>query len=273
MDISLNQRFIVYGDDIGNFYKIDKYKTDNYCFNRISTSDEIFNLVRFSKNSDLLASSTFSGKIFLWSINNSILHKNFATDNNLTSDIEFCEKDPIFFSCGENSLVYMWNCDRDYYIHMFKGHSKRINCINIHPSQDYFATCSYDKTIKFWDKRISKPVGNIILENLVIKSIKFTKDGNFLCFPDSSGQINFWDIRKDKNLNRISNIKKKKNISHLEFNKFGNFLFYCIQDSNIIINSYSNGKYHSIGKDIRVNNELLVLKYLNYNTLFLASYT
>lgn len=81
--------------------------------------------------------------------------KNNGGDPKISSLEVLPSQNELLASCFDGT-VRIFNCDTQKLSRRFYGHSGRVwNSISL--SDDIFASCADDKTIKLWDSRLSKP--------------------------------------------------------------------------------------------------------------------
>eukprot|EP00828_Plagiopyla_frontata_P028544 TRINITY_DN3690_c0_g1_i10.p2 TRINITY_DN3690_c0_g1~~TRINITY_DN3690_c0_g1_i10.p2 ORF type:complete len:109 (+),score=31.73 TRINITY_DN3690_c0_g1_i10:98-424(+) len=75
------------------------------------------------------------------------------------------------------------------------GHEGNINCVDSHPlDPKQFVSCSYDKTIKFWDLNQKQCVQTIAdnLEN--IWAVKYSQNGKTVGSGAENGALQIYQI-------------------------------------------------------------------------------
>lgn len=138
-----------------------------------------------------------------------VININSLKDNSLTwkkriGAINNKEEEGVikFDNNGEN-LFYLNSEDYDMIFtfntinglqNSFKGHEKRILCMDVHPSNLYLASGSKDNTIIIWDIQKHKALNVLKGHEDNVRSIAFSKDGRYLATGSDDKTIRVWDI-------------------------------------------------------------------------------
>lgn len=76
---------------------------------------------------------------------------------------------------------------------IIQGHSAAISYVALSPDGDYFATSSYDKTIKVWDIRTGT-ILRTIKQNSLIDAVCYTPDAEHIVTGGQDGIVNIWNV-------------------------------------------------------------------------------
>jgi WD40 repeat protein len=79
-------------------------------------------------------------------------------------------------------------------IRKLKGHSGKINCLEISPNGKMMASGSDDKTIIIWDLATGKVLKTLQGHTWKITSVSWSIDGNYLLSTCNDGQTKIWDL-------------------------------------------------------------------------------
>lgn len=101
-------------------------------------------------------------------------------------DLQFAPYDDnLLVTIGETGSVLSWRIpdggltgDLSVPEQEFKAHTKRVSCIEFHPScREIFATCSFDKTLIIWRTNAPDPVLQVRLDDHVPLNFSWSWDG------------------------------------------------------------------------------------------------
>ncbi|KAJ2582455.1 U3 small nucleolar RNA-associated protein, partial [Coemansia sp. RSA 1804] len=99
-----------------------------------------------------------------------------------------------------DSTVKVWDVDRGYCTHNFKGHGGIITSVKFHPSTDKLClvTASDDGVVRVWNLKTRKCEVVIEAHSSVVRSIAFSDndDGMNMITAGRDGIINVWDWRR-----------------------------------------------------------------------------
>eukprot|EP01117_Protostelium_nocturnum_P011269 TRINITY_DN4093_c0_g2_i4.p1 TRINITY_DN4093_c0_g2~~TRINITY_DN4093_c0_g2_i4.p1 ORF type:complete len:531 (-),score=175.47 TRINITY_DN4093_c0_g2_i4:719-2311(-) len=69
-------------------------------------------MMQLASNGRYLAAPTTVGKIFIWNLKSQTLTAVLKNGNSEIRDIMFHPKEPLLFSCGDESKIYVWNYEK-----------------------------------------------------------------------------------------------------------------------------------------------------------------
>uniref|UniRef100_A0A6B2L7E4 Anaphase-promoting complex subunit 4 WD40 domain-containing protein n=1 Tax=Arcella intermedia TaxID=1963864 RepID=A0A6B2L7E4_9EUKA len=61
----------------------------------------------------------------------------------------------LIYLTSQNNQIYVFDTTSGQLVNQFGGHSGQVRDMDYHPTEDIIATCSYDKTIKIWERKKS----------------------------------------------------------------------------------------------------------------------
>ena len=67
----------------------------------------------------------------------------------------------VLFSGGSDSVVNVWDIEKQYCTHCLRGSSGVVNLVTFHPDRTTLRlfTCAADCSVRIWDLKTSKSVG------------------------------------------------------------------------------------------------------------------
>ncbi|XP_038063536.1 U4/U6 small nuclear ribonucleoprotein Prp4-like [Patiria miniata] len=158
---------------------------------------------QFSPNSKLLATSSWSGLIKLWSVpelkeirtlrghNHNVGAVVFHPQATLSLDDAAC----CMASCAADGSVKLWNLQSDEPVANIEGHASRVARLAYHPSGRFLGTTCFDMSWRLWDLEAQEEILHQEGHSRAVYSIAFQGDGS-LCATggmDAFGRV--WDLR------------------------------------------------------------------------------
>ncbi|XP_068653907.1 transcriptional corepressor LEUNIG_HOMOLOG-like [Aristolochia californica] len=111
----------------------------------------------------------------------------------------FSSDGKLLASAGHDMKVTVWNMDTFDFQTSADEHSLVITDIRFKPNSTFFATSSYDTTVKIWDA--ADPIhslGKLVGHREQVTSLDFhPKKAELVCTCDSYGEIRWWNITKN----------------------------------------------------------------------------
>lgn len=128
---------------------------------------------RFHPTKDLIASCSLDSNLRIWDF--SKLKSRFSSSH---------------------GTVYMLSNDVEATI-IAETHTKGVNWVEFHPTDDLLATCSDDKLIKIWKFTTTGAYEEISLHGHTgnVSSITFTPDGKHLVSNSEDFHVRYWDLK------------------------------------------------------------------------------
>ena len=74
-----------------------------------------------------------------------------------------------------------------------RGHTTYIPSLAYSNDDRFFASSSWDNTIKLWNIQTESVISSFGIEGTVSYSLAFSPDGQFLASGDSDGALRFWN--------------------------------------------------------------------------------
>ncbi|EFA83826.1 WD40 repeat-containing protein [Heterostelium album PN500] len=105
----------------------------------------------------------------------------------------------ILISGSDDFTVIMWNPSvSKTAISRLTGHQQQINLVSFSPNGRYFASASFDKSIKLWDGQTGKFLGNFRGHVGAVYQVCWSSDSRFLVSGSKDSTLKIWDIKTKK---------------------------------------------------------------------------
>lgn len=165
--------------------------------------DRPLSFCRFSPDSQMLATASWSGLCKLWSVPDCEPIRILRGHNERVGAIVFHpqatlsleESSPCMASCAADGTVLLWSMTSDTPIANIEGHEKRVSRVEYHPSGRFLGTCCFDNSWRLWDLEQLKEVLHQEGHSREPYDLSFQTDGSLMatCGLDARGLV--WDLR------------------------------------------------------------------------------
>lgn len=156
-----------------------------------------------------------------------------------------------YVSVSYDKSIIIWNEDNKVIQKIENAHENEISYVCI-KDDNYFATCSYDKTIKFWKKNEENVFANdkniLNAHEKEIQKILFESNGNIIS-SGSDYAVKVWKLDDGNNYVNIATLKHEEEI----------YSFLIIEDKNLLISS-GVGEDETIFWDLKTYNKISEIK-------------
>ncbi|XP_019643680.1 PREDICTED: U4/U6 small nuclear ribonucleoprotein Prp4-like [Branchiostoma belcheri] len=158
---------------------------------------------KFSPNSQLLATASWSGLCKLWSVPDCKLVRTLRGHNQNVGCVVFHPQATLTLedsaccmaSCSADGAVKLWSLESDEPVANIEGHEARVARVAYHPSGRFLGTTCYDKSWRLWDLEAQEEVLHQEGHSKEVYDISFQCDGSLCatCGLDAFGRV--WDLR------------------------------------------------------------------------------
>ncbi|MBX7220183.1 MAG: WD40 repeat domain-containing protein [Blastocatellia bacterium] len=141
-----------------------------------------------------LAVGSHNGMISLWNIPKAKLVSRFQAQAETVASLTFTSNGQfLVFGGGEQTDfdVKVWNLEQNALVQRLVGHSDIVTSVGYSPHSNTVVTSSLDGSLRTWDFRTGKPVGQVSFEGWEVVSGQLQQDGKTLlasCRPASGSQ-------------------------------------------------------------------------------------
>nr|OQO17549.1 hypothetical protein B0A51_15193 [Rachicladosporium sp. CCFEE 5018] len=165
-------------------------------------------MVRFSPNSQLVASGDWSGSIKILDLPNLETQQTLRGHKSMIGGIAWHPDATVaaspstlnLASGGGEGNVNLWSLEQDTPLASLSGHAARVVRTAFHPSGRYLASASYDTTWRLWDVNTTTELLCQEGHSKEVFTVAFNDDGSLLASAglDSIGRI--WDLRSGRTI-------------------------------------------------------------------------
>ncbi|KAI5120379.1 hypothetical protein M0805_006901 [Coniferiporia weirii] len=160
-------------------------------------------IVRFSPNSQILATGSWSGGVKLWGVPSCTLSRTFQGHGDRVGGLAWHPQATLSQSENAVNLVsgagdfnlHLWSLNSDAPLATLKGHEGRVCRTAFHPSGNYVASASFDTSWRLWDVPTQKELLLQEGHSKEVYSVEFQDDGALIASGglDAIGRV--WDLR------------------------------------------------------------------------------
>ncbi|KAG8221007.1 WD40-repeat-containing domain protein [Butyriboletus roseoflavus] len=165
--------------------------------------DRPISQVRFSPNSKILATGSWSGAVRLWNVPACTPIRTLRGHADRVGGVAWHPQATLTQGEGLVNLVSgagdmsvnLWSLSSDAPLATMKGHADRICRVAFHPSGDYVASASFDTSWRLWDVATAKELLLQEGHSKEVYSVEFQDDGALVASGglDAIGRV--WDLR------------------------------------------------------------------------------
>lgn len=146
---------------------------------------------------ELIASGSEDGTIKIWDINQNKCLCSLREHTNNVWGISFSPDGQLFASGSYDKTIKIWRLDQKICIHTLKGYDDQIGAVTFNPEGSLLATAA-EGAVEIWDVASGNRL--YILEEEEhkgrVKSVAFSRDGQFLVSGSTDKTIQIWDLRQ-----------------------------------------------------------------------------
>lgn len=182
---------------------------------------------RFSPSNKILATTSWSGLVKLWSSPDGELVRVLRGHGERACAVAFhpeatLSQEPAamnLVSCGSDGAVLLWDLENEEPIGNIEGHDERVADIAFHPSGRFLATACFDKSWRLWDLEQQQEVLHQEGHSKECYSICFQRDGSLLGSGGWDARGLIWDLRTGRCILKLDGHLKK--VTAIDFSPNG----------------------------------------------------
>jgi WD40 repeat protein len=181
-----------------NSVRVYKLATGELIYSSTEHSNSV-SKVRFDANGDFLLSSSTDGLVNLYDLKNPTKKASSIKYGSAINSFLVAPNAKSMYVVSGKSDVDQINF-KGVVIASLKGHSAKINCLELSPDKKLLATGSDDKTIIIWDIATGASKLKLTGHTWKVTSVAFSYDGKYLVSSCNDGFTLVWDLETGKPL-------------------------------------------------------------------------
>uniref|UniRef100_A0A0D3FIK2 Pre-mRNA processing factor 4 (PRP4)-like domain-containing protein n=1 Tax=Oryza barthii TaxID=65489 RepID=A0A0D3FIK2_9ORYZ len=151
----------------------------------------------FSRDASMLATSSWSGMIKVWSMPQVTKIATLKGHTERATDVAFSPVDDCLATASADKTAKLWKIDGSLLM-SFDGHLDRLARLAFHPSGGYLATASFDKTWRLWDVSTGKELLLQEGHSRSVYGVSFHPDGSLAASCGLDAYARVWDLRSGR---------------------------------------------------------------------------
>lgn len=200
-----------------------------------SSSPGISALSIFQKNENILATGGVDSNIVVFDMNAKKTLNKLHGHTKKINDVKFLPQECILLSASDDKTVRVWKANEDDFefrcSHIIRKHRGAVQCLSIHPLNEYVATCGMDKSWAFHEIHSGKTLQISTDLPCDYGCVSFHPDGMILGGGGMDGSVHIWDMKGTKF--RASLVGHNGPINSLSFSENGYYLATASEDGNV----------------------------------------
>ncbi|KJE90934.1 WD repeat protein [Capsaspora owczarzaki ATCC 30864] len=191
---SSNGLHIATGGDDG---KVKLWNTHSgFCFVTFSEHTAAITGVTFSSHGHSVFSSSLDGTVRAFDL---VRYRNFRTFTSPRpaqfSCLALDRSDEIVCAASRDTFeIFVWSVQTGRLLEALAGHTGPVSGIAYAHHRSLLASCSWDKTVKFWDVFETTAAKETLLHQSDVLALAFRPDDQELCTATLDGQLCFWEV-------------------------------------------------------------------------------
>lgn len=159
--------------------------------------------VKFSLNSQWLASGSVDSTIKLWNRDNGAIIRSIKQPAGVTC-LSFSPDGTMLASAAYDEKVRLWKIPEGTLLKEFIGHRGTVWSVDFSPDGKTIASSGEDSTIRLWNVSSGELVNKFLGHKCNIWDVKFSPDGKTLASGSFDNTIRIWNVSDGKLLHTIT---------------------------------------------------------------------
>ena len=150
----------------------------------------------------------------------------------------------LLITGSDDNNIKIWDYSSNTLMESFHYHSLEITDVQVHPSNEFFATCSLDCSISVISLHDLSLINSLNFDSEV-HIIRFSPDGKYMAVALDEGNVKILKVPTYENYFTIPSPKKKA-VAWLSFSPAGEFLIFSADPHDLVIFSMNTFKMEKI---------------------------
>ncbi|MFF2538759.1 nSTAND1 domain-containing NTPase [Streptomyces cyaneofuscatus] len=147
----------------------------------------------FNPDGDLLATTSWDGKLRLWNVRDRSLTATLAGHTDSAQSVAFTPDGRTLASSGRDATARLWDVRTHRHLATLSGHTGTVWSAVFSPDGQTLATVSDDRTIRLWNIETHQQLALLTGHTGVLRSTVFAPDGDTLATSSDDETIRLWD--------------------------------------------------------------------------------
>jgi WD40 repeat protein len=196
----------------------------------IPAHDSYIFSIKFSPDSNLLASGSVDSTIKIWNRENGTLVSSFKQPSGVTY-LAYSADGSLIATGAYDGKLRLWNATEGILAKTFTGNEGTIWTIDLSPDGKIIAGAGEEKLVKLWDITSGQLLHTLAGHKLNIWDIKFSPDGSKIASASFDETVKIWDAATGKLLHDLTDHSEA--IVSLAFSPDGKILASTSDDKTI----------------------------------------
>ena len=147
--------------------------------------------------------------------------------------------DNLLLAAGmDDASVYVWELATGNILHIFKGHTQRVNSVAFSPDGGFLVSGSEDGTVRIWDLDADIEVSTLVGHTKGVKSVAFSPDGRTFASGSAGGGLYLWQLGSNT---AISTLPVDGPVNSVDFSPDGRLLVVGLETGALKVWDVSTG--------------------------------
>eukprot|EP00980_Cylindrotheca_fusiformis_P021819 scaffold8658_cov101-Cylindrotheca_fusiformis.AAC.5 len=188
--------------------------------------------------------------------------KKFQAHDDFIRSLEVHRSRPYLLSASDDMTLKLWDTEYNYEcIRTYQGHMHYVMQVKMNPTDsNQFATCSLDRSIKFWSLEETEPLFSLEGHERGVNTIDFLQDGSektLLASGSDDRTVKVWNYQTRQLLHSFSG--HTENVTAVLYSLHNDVIVSTSEDCSVRV--WNLGNADDNDDRVRRSQELLTLQY------------
>jgi len=151
------------------------------------------NAIKYSPQSDKIASSGHDSVIRVWSNDGKLLIEIKGHDSWVNS-VCWSKDGAYIFSGSADHTIRKWQLIDDKEVFVLRGHTYTVASICVSSDEHHLVSASVDYSVRVWDLKTNRQVGNPLLHDDELLTAVLSSDGRYIASAGLDKKIYIWSL-------------------------------------------------------------------------------